>query len=200
MMWDFPKRWLGLVAIIGALLFLVFWKTSQSAERPSITMDAQAKDAVQKSKPKVSDIKEQKKVIIIDVKGAVSKEGVYEMKEGDRVKDAVQKAGGFLPEVDMKKVNLAQMVQDQMLLYIPSENEPGQGMGTTSSKEEGKIQINTASKEQLEKITGVGSRKAESILKYREEHGPFQKIEDLLEIDGIGAKSLEKIKDQIIIP
>ncbi|MDG2794243.1 competence protein ComEA, partial [Vibrio parahaemolyticus] len=56
------------------------------------------------------------------------------------------------------------------------------------------------SKEQLEKITGIGSRKAESILKYREEHGPFQKIEDLLEIDGIGVKSLEKIKDQIIIP
>ncbi len=70
----------------------------------------------------------------------------------------------------------------------------------TSSKEDGKIRINTAAKEQLEKITGIGSRKAESILKYREEHGPFQKIEDLLEIDGIGAKSLEKIKDQIIIP
>ena len=69
----------------------------------------------------------------------------------------------------------------------------------TSSKEDGKIRINTAAKEQLEKITGIGSRKAESILKYREEH-PFQKIEDLLEIDGIGAKSLEKIKDQIIIP
>lgn len=133
------------------------------------------------------------------MKGAVNKEGVYEMKEGDRVKDAVQKAGGFLSEVDMKKVNLAQIVQDQMLLYIPSKNESEQGM-FTSSKGDGKIRINTAAKEQLEKITGIGSRKAESILKYREEHGPFQKIEDLLEIDGIGAKSLEKIKDQIIIP
>lgn len=152
-----------------------------------------------KGKPKISDTKEQKRTIIIDVKGAVNKEGVYEMKEGDRVKDAVQKAGGFLSEVDMKKVNLAQIVQDQMLLYIPSKNESEQGM-FTSSKEDGKIRINTAAKEQLEKITGIGSRKAESILKYREEHGPFQKIEDLLEIDGIGAKSLEKIKDQIIIP
>lgn len=96
-------------------------------------------------------------------------------------------------------MNLAQIVQDQMLLYIPSKNESEQGM-FTSSKEDGKIRINTAAKEQLEKITGIGSRKAESILKYREEHGPFQKIEDLLEIDGIGTKSLEKIKDQIIIP
>jgi competence protein ComEA len=198
-MWDFPKKWLGLVAIIGTLLFLVFWKTNQSIERTPITMNVQEKEIEKKDKPKISDTKEQKRTIIIDVKGAVSKEGVYEMKEGDRVKDAVQKAGGFLSEVDMKKVNLAQIVQDQMLLYIPSKNESEQGM-FTSSKEDGKIRINTAAKEQLEKITGIGSRKAESILKYREEHGPFQKIEDLLEIDGIGAKSLEKIKGQIIIP
>lgn len=199
MMWDFPKKWLGLVAIIGTLLFLVFWKTNQSVERTPITMNVQEKEIEKKDKPKISDTKEQKRTIIIDVKGAVNKEGVYEMKEGDRVKDAVQKAGGFLSEVDIKKVNLAQIVQDQMLLYIPSKNESEQGM-FTSSKEDGKIRINTAAKEQLEKITGIGSRKAESILKYREEHGPFQKIEDLLEIDGIGAKSLEKIKDQIIIP
>ncbi|ANS50252.1 competence protein ComE [Bacillus thuringiensis] len=199
MMWDFPKKWLGLVAIIGTLLFLVFWKTNQSVERTPITMNVQEKEIEKKGKPKISDTKEQKRTIIIDVKGAVNKEGVYEMREGDRVKDAVQKAGGFLSEVDMKKVNLAQIVQDQMLLYIPSKNESEQGM-FTSSKEDGKIRINTAAKEQLEKITGIGSRKAESILKYREEHGPFQKIEDLLEIDGIGAKSLEKIKDQIIIP
>ncbi|EEL04316.1 helix-hairpin-helix domain-containing protein [Bacillus mycoides] len=199
MMWDFPKKWLGLVVIIGTLIFLFFWKTNQQTERSLITTEVQVKDVEKKSKPKVLDTKEQKKIIIIDVKGAVFKEGVYEMKEGDRVKEAVEKAGGLLPDADVKKVNLAQMVQDQMLLYVPNKNEPVQE-GATFSKSEGKVQINTASKEQLEKITGIGSRKAESILKYREEHGPFQKIEDLLEIDGIGAKSLEKIKDQIIIP
>ncbi|MBE7146560.1 competence protein ComE [Bacillus mycoides] len=199
MMWDFPKKWLGLVVIIGALIFLFFWKTNQQTERSLITTEVQVKDVEKKSKPKVLDTKEQKKIIIIDVKGAVFKEGVYEMKEGDRVKEVVEKAGGLLPDADVKKVNLAQMVQDQMLLYVPNKNEPVQE-GATFSKSEGKVQINTASKEQLEKITGIGSRKAESILKYREEHGPFQKIEDLLEIDGIGAKSLEKIKDQIIIP
>ncbi|KIV70254.1 helix-hairpin-helix domain-containing protein [Bacillus mycoides] len=199
MVWDFPKKWLGLVVIIGTLIFLFFWKTNQQTERSLITTEVQVKDVEKKSKPKVLDTKEQKKIIIIDVKGAVFKEGVYEMKEGDRVKEAVEKAGGLLPDADVKKVNLAQMVQDQMLLYVPNKNEPVQE-GATFSKSEGKVQINTASKEQLEKITGIGSRKAESILKYREEHGPFQKIEDLLEIDGIGAKSLEKIKDQIIIP
>lgn len=152
-----------------------------------------------KSKPKISDTKQQKKIIVIDMKGAVVKEGVYEMKEGDRVKDAIEKAGGFLPEADRMKVNLAQMVQDQMILYVPNKNEQVQEVAAVSKGEE-KVQINAASKEQLEKITGIGSRKAESILKYREEHGPFQKIEDLLDIDGIGVKSLERIKDQIIIP
>ncbi|QIW17048.1 helix-hairpin-helix domain-containing protein [Bacillus thuringiensis] len=199
MMWDFPKKWLGLVAIIGTVLFLLFWKTNQHAERTVIATDVQAKELEKKSKPKISDTKQQKKIIVIDMKGAVVKEGVYEMKEGDRVKDAIEKAGGFLPEADRKKVNLAQMVQDQMILYVPNENEQVQEVAAIL-KGEGKVQINVASKEQLEKITGIGSRKAESILKYREEHGPFQKIEDLLEIDGIGVKSLEKIKDQIIIP
>ncbi|MED3121840.1 helix-hairpin-helix domain-containing protein [Bacillus wiedmannii] len=199
MMWDFPKKWLGLVAIIGTVFFLLFWKPNQHTERTVIATDVQAKELEKKSKPKISDTKQQKKIIVIDMKGAVVKEGVYEMKEGDRVKDAIEKAGGFLPEADRKKVNLAQMVQDQMILYVPNENEQVQEVAAIS-KGEGKVQINAASKEQLEKITGIGSRKAESILKYREEHGPFQKIEDLLEIDGIGVKSLEKIKDQIIIP
>ncbi|EEL38583.1 Competence protein ComEA helix-hairpin-helix repeat protein [Bacillus toyonensis] len=198
MMWDFPKKWLGLVVIIVTVLFLFFWKTNQHTERSVIATDVQAKDVEKKSKPKILDAKEQKK-ILIDMKGAVVKEGVYEMKEGDRFKDAVEKAGGFLPEADIKKVNLAQIVQDQMILYVSNKNEQVQDLAT-SSKGEGKVQINAASKEQLEKITGIGSRKAESILKYREEHGPFQKIEDLLKIDGIGVKSLEKIKDQIIIP
>lgn len=83
--------------------FSCFWKTNQSVERTPITMNVQEKEIEKKGKPKISDTKEQKRTIIIDVKGAVNKEGVYEMKEGDRVKDAVQKAGGFLSEVDMKK-------------------------------------------------------------------------------------------------
>lgn len=137
---------------------------------------------------------------MIDIKGAVYREGVYEVGAGARVKDGIEKAGGFLPEADMGKVNLAQLMQDQMLLYVPRKGEQVQGANLPSGRQEEKIQINVASKEQLEKITGIGPRKAENILKYREEHGPFQKMEDLLEVDGIGEKSLEKIKDKIIIP
>ena len=88
-------------------------------------MNVQEKE-IEKGKPKISDTKEQKRTIIIDVKGAVNKEGVYEMKEGDRVKDAVQKAGGFIRS-RYQKVNLAQIVQDQMLLYIPSKMSQNKG-------------------------------------------------------------------------
>ncbi|MEH7281916.1 competence protein ComE, partial [Bacillus toyonensis] len=74
MMWDFPKKWLGLVAIIVTVLFLFFWKTNQHTERSVIATDVQAKDVEKKSKPKILDAKEQKK-ILIDMKGAVVKEG-----------------------------------------------------------------------------------------------------------------------------
>ncbi len=75
MMWDFPKKWLGLVAIIGIVLFLIFWKTNEHTERSVIATDAQEKDIEKKSKPKISDTKQQKKIIVIDMKGAVVKEG-----------------------------------------------------------------------------------------------------------------------------
>ncbi len=129
----------------------------------------------------------------------MQREGVYELREGSRVKDGIEKAGGFLPEADVTQVNLAQIMQDQMLLYIPKKGERLHET-TLPVQQSGKISINQASKEQLENITGIGPRKAEAIIKYREEHGAFQKIEDLLEIDGIGEKSLEKMKDQIMIP
>ncbi|KFN01196.1 competence protein ComE [Bacillus clarus] len=199
MMWNFQKKWIALLCAIGVIALIFFWQTRQKSEQLAIQTDVYTKNDEKKSKLKVTDAKEEKKVIMIDIKGAVHREGVYEMKEGDRVKDGIEKAGGFLLEADVMKVNLAQIVQDQMLLHVPRKGEDGEKVDGLS-KQDGKVRINAASKEQIEKITGIGSKKAESIMKYREEHGPFQKMEDLLEIDGIGVKSLEKIKEQIIIP
>nr|WP_307802525.1 helix-hairpin-helix domain-containing protein [Bacillus sp. XF8] len=199
MMQNFQKKWLALLGAVGVVFILFMWQTKQQAMQPTTKIDTNVKSEESKDKLKVAESKEQKKTIMIDIKGAVHHEGVYEMEMGARVKDGVEKAGGFLPEADMAKVNLAQLMQDQMLLYVPKKGEQVQAANLPSGQE-GKIQINVAPKEQLEKITGIGPRKAENIMKYREEHGPFQKIEDLLEVDGIGEKSLEKIKDKIIIP
>ncbi|WP_374218830.1 helix-hairpin-helix domain-containing protein [Bacillus bingmayongensis] len=198
-MQNFQKKWLALLGAVGVVFILFMWQTKQQAMQPTTKIDTNVNSEESKDKLKVAESKEQKKTIVIDIKGAVHHEGVYEMEMGARVKDGVEKAGGFLPEADMAKVNLAQLMQDQMLLYVPKKGEQVQA-ANLPSEQEGKIQINVAPKEQLEKITGIGPRKAENIMKYREEHGPFQKIEDLLEVDGIGEKSLEKIKDKIIIP
>jgi competence protein ComEA len=148
--------------------------------------------------------KEEKEVLLVDVKGAVVKSGVYELRQGTRVKDAVEAAGGFTEGADSKGVNLAALLQDEMVVYVPmigeeQSNVPAQGStpANTQSGVDDKISINTATSEELQKIPGIGATRAESIIKYREEKGAFKKIEDLLEISGIGEKTLEKMKDKI---
>ena len=199
MMMNLPRKWLVLFGAIAVVIILFLWQTKGGQEQAAVRVEAKAKTKTEerKEKTKVTESKLQSKTIIVDTKGAVYREGVYELQSGARVKDAVEKAGGFLPEADITKVNLAQIVQDQMMIYVPKKGEAAvNGLPVP----DGKIQINIATKEQLEKITGIGPRKAENIIKYREQHGPFQKVEDLLEVDGIGEKSLEKIKDEINVP
>ncbi|EOA3902495.1 helix-hairpin-helix domain-containing protein [Bacillus cytotoxicus] len=200
MMWNLQKKWVALLGAAGCVIVLFLWQTNNQEEKATVQLQsATVVKSEGKNKSKELETKEQKKEIIVDIKGAVQREGVYELREGSRVKDGIEKAGGFLPEADVTRVNLAQIMQDQMLLYIPKKGEQLHET-TMPVQQSGKIPINQASKEQLENITGIGPRKAEAIIKYREEHGSFQKIEDLLEIDGIGEKSLEKMKDQIIVP
>lgn len=199
MIMNLPRKWLVLFVAIGIVGILFVWQTKNWQEQPAVNVEASSKTEERKEKINVTDSKLQSKAIMVDMKGAVQREGVYELQSGARVKDAIEKAGGFLAEADVTKVNLAQLVQDQMVVYVPKKGEQVTTVNG-SSLQEGKIQINTATKEQLEKISGIGPRKAENIMKYREQHGPFQKVEDLLEVDGIGEKSLEKIKDEIIVP
>ncbi|SFC52456.1 competence protein ComEA [Bacillus sp. 491mf] len=198
MMMNLPRKWFVLFAAIGIVIILFLWQTKDGQKQAvmKVEANANAKMEEKKEKTKGTESKLQSKTILVDTKGAVNHEGVYELQSGARVKDAVEKAGGFLPEADITKVNLAQLVQDQMLIYVPKK---GEALANGAPLSDGKIQINIATKEQLEKISGIGPRKAENIIKYREQHGPFQKVEDLLEVDGIGEKSLEKIKDEIIV-
>lgn len=199
MMMNLPRKWLVLFAAIGIVGILFLWQTKAGQEQAAVKVEAKSKIEERKEKTKGTESKLQSKTILVDTKGAIYREGVYELQSGARVKDAVEKAGGFLPEADITKVNLAQLVQDQMVIYVPKKGEQI-AAANGAPLPEGKIQINTATKEQLEKISGIGPRKAENIIKYREQHGPFQKVEDLLEVDGIGEKSLEKMKDEIIVP
>lgn len=180
-----------LVFIFG-LIYNVFMKKDESKNEYELE-DVLVEETEEIDPPMVIEDKS----IYIDVKGEVEKNGVYEMKSGNRVKDVIELAGGFTNEADTKQVNLAKLLEDEMVIYIPKIGEipPLE----PASSEEGKISLNKATIEELQTLTGIGPAKAAAILSYREENGPFKQIEDLMLITGIGEKSFEKIKDELIL-
>ena len=141
-------------------------------------------------------------VIFVDIKGAVKKPGVYQMKAGDRVKDAIDAAGGLTAEADSQKVNLAQRVEDQMVIVVPKVGEEAEAIpaGVTSKEtsKEGKVNINTATVEELKTLKGVGEKKAEAIIEYRKKNGSFKTKEDLMKGRGIGKKLFESFEERIV--
>ena len=141
-------------------------------------------------------------VIFVDIKGAVKKPGVYQMKAGDRVKDAIDAAGGLTAEADSQKVNLAQRVEDQMVIVVPKVGEEAEAIpaGVTSKEtsKEGKVNINKATVEELKTLKGVGEKKAEAIIEYRKKNGSFKTKEDLMKVRGIGKKLFESFEERIV--
>lgn len=141
-------------------------------------------------------------VAVIDVKGAVENPGVYEIEIDSRVNDVIRLAGGFSKDADQTVVNLAQKVQDEMVIIVPKQGgtesaTPGESGGQNGSE---KLRINYATQEEIETLNGIGPSKASAIIQHREENGLFQSVEDLLEVSGIGEKTLANISDFIQIP
>ncbi|OZU89909.1 competence protein ComEA [Virgibacillus indicus] len=136
---------------------------------------------------------------IVDVKGEVMKPGVYEMEMDARVNDVIQTAGGFSEDADQSQVNLAQKVQDEMIIIIPKAGESDQGLNANPPGSE-KVRINYASQQEIESLSGIGPSKAAAIIQHRDEYGFFRTLEDLLEVSGIGEKTLETLKDDIQVP
>lgn len=141
---------------------------------------------------------------LVDIKGAVNSPGVYEIRDGDRMQDAIQLAGGFSKEADDRQINLSEKVADQQLIYIPKKGEKlteqSQGQQQNNSEQTSeKVNLNTADKTQLQTLSGIGEKKAEEIINYREENGRFKTINDLTKVTGIGEKTVEKLKNSITI-
>lgn len=141
---------------------------------------------------------EEPAIIYVDVKGAVVKEGVYSLPLGARVTDVIELAGGFLPEANKNAVNLAQVLVDEMLLYVPLITESTQTISTIEV-DDGKINLNTATSTELETLPGIGPSRAIAIIEYREANGAFQSIDELKNVSGIGDKTYEKLKENIKI-
>ena len=142
--------------------------------------------------------------VYVYVCGAVNAPGVYELKEGARVFEAIQLAGGLTEAAAADAVNQARIVTDGEQIRVPTvEEAQNQGAGVagevTEGTENNKININTAGKEELMTLTGIGEAKAESIMDYREKNGSFTSIEELMQIEGIKEGVFNKIKDDITI-
>jgi len=128
------------------------------------------------------------------------------MKEGDRIDDAIKLAGGVIEGADLSNINLAEKVKDEQMIKVTKigENPGNQSSNTGNSSvniagNNGKININTASKEQLDSLPGIGAVTAQKIIDFREQHGKFQKIDDIMNVPRIGQKLFEQIKDKITV-
>lgn len=140
-------------------------------------------------------VEEETDTIFVYVCGAITNEGVYELPRGSRIYEAIAMAGGFTEVAATTKVDQATILQDEATLYIPNYSE----VIESQEIDDGKININTASKEELKSLPGVGESKADSIISYRESQGGFQNIEDIMKIPGIKEGLFEQIKDFIKI-
>ena len=156
--------------------------------------------------------------VIVDIKGMVASPGVYEVDGSARVNDVISLAGGLIEGADTSRINLAKIVTDEMTIIIYSKEEilekykneicicdcpdiTNDACINTERTEENNIliNINTASKEELMTISGIGQSKAESIIKYREENGLFNTIDDIKNVSGIGETLFEEIKNYITV-
>lgn len=205
-MWEaikkYDKRWyiFFLAALIVAAVAILFRNNEMNEKEHGSMLTAEriAQGGVEKKEEKA-----QSKTIVVDIKGAVARPGVYEINDTARVNDVVAMAGGFTKEADQTKVNLAAKVHDEMMIYVPARGETNVSSANPPlipSSDSKKVHINTASEEEILQLSGIGPSKAAAIIAYREEHGPFEKVEDLLNVTGIGEKTLEKIREQIVVP
>lgn len=153
--------------------------------------------------------------IIVHVSGAVNKEGIVELKNNSRIIDAIDKAGGLKDEADITNINLAYIIEDGMKIHIPSKEEKESTIIVESNIDSGtveqsneiksnnnkklKININTATKTDLETLPGIGESTALKIIEYRKEKGKFKLIEDIKQVNGIGENKFNKIKELITV-
>jgi len=132
--------------------------------------------------------------LVVHVGGAVSSPGLAELPVGARVHDAIQAAGGVTTEANVGALNLARFVVDGEHMFVPAEGEALDSVASSS----GLVSLSLASASELESLSGVGPALAQRIISWREQHGPFRQIEDVLAVSGIGPATLEGFRNQVV--
>lgn len=212
---SFKEKKLGILLAIVSLVLIIcltfFFKIKEDDKK--VTLPSQMNLTENLSTTAQNDREEEKtnpemETIMVDIKGAVVKEGVYQLQRNSRVTDAIQIAGGLRDDADPNAINLAQKLSDEAILYVARKGEnksiiDSQSQQSSSIEQGGqrdqKVNINKATIKDLRKIPGIGEKRAQEILDARDSKGGFKSIDDLLTISGIGQKTLEKIKNDIII-
>lgn len=208
------KQKILLIIIISIITLGIIYYSQIVKITEEFDIDEQNLEIVEnKTEEKTEDIDQVAK-IIVHVSGAVKQEGIVELEENSRVADAIELAGGVTENAYMKDVNLAELLEDGMKIYIPSkeevenQKESGNYVGNTNTSNKNttdkndlntKVNINTATKEELDTLPGIGESTANKIINYREENGKFKSIEEIKEVSGIGDSKFEQIKDLIEI-
>jgi competence protein ComEA len=136
--------------------------------------------------------------VYVYVSGAVAAAGLYVLRDGDRVVDAVAAAGGFADDADEQAVNLARILSDGEQLDVPARGEAGSGPAAQTTGD-GRVNLNTADTAALDTLPRIGPAMAERIIEWRDANGRFTSVDDLLAVPGIGDKMLESLRDLVTI-
>ena len=201
-----------IIAII--LIYMIMQKQNNQFETSTPKNELIPYDEEENQTTNESENISKESQIIIHITGAVNKEGVYTLKENSRISDAINSAEGLRADADTSKINLAYPLEDGMKINVPSVNDKTENevepyisssieIDTSNTNKETsgnkKININTATKEELDTLPGIGESTAQKIINYRKEKGKFSNIEEIKEVSGIGESKFEDIKDLICV-
>ncbi|HEM6372865.1 TPA: helix-hairpin-helix domain-containing protein [Streptococcus suis] len=204
-------KWqIALPAAAGLLLttFLIFSQPAKSDQTglTDFPQTEQTLSSQEQTDGSSTASSEEPSQLVVDVKGAVAKPGLYTLAAGARVNDAVKAAGGLTSQSDPKSINLAQKLSDEAVVYVASKDEnisvvasPTASSAMSQEGNESKVNLNTATEADLQTISGIGAKRAADIIAYREANGGFMSVDDLNNVSGIGDKTMESIRPYVTV-
>ena len=203
---------LGLLGVIAAGFILLQGRDQGGTDVQQLTEQTSSsssyKDEKSNKSNEISQADTEDQLVTVDVKGAVKKPGVYQLQSNSRVHDALEKAGGLTDEADLKSVNQAQKLSDEAVVYVAKVGEnavdvttsaPASATSGTGQTKSALVNLNTATEADFQTISGIGQKRAQDIIAYREANGKFKSVDDLKNVSGIGAKTLEKLKEYVTV-
>lgn len=208
------KQLIILLAIGGVIVFVIgYYLYTTTSNESYEQLDIISEEKEEQNKENVEN--EQEEMIVVHIAGEVKNPGIVKIKEGARIADIIEEAGGLTQNANITNINLAYIIEDGQKITIPSKEEKveidqegyiqtenGEGIINEAqgvSNKNQAVNINKATKEELQTLQGIGESTSEKIITYRKENGNFKQIEDIKNVPGIGEAKYENIKDKISV-